>query len=786
MTHTGIMPVMCALKNEKLIESRFEIVESLGSGGTGAVFKATDGELNRTVAIKILNAFDPSLTDTVPRFEREAKVLSQLRHEGIVQVYSSGVDDNGHPYIVMQYLEGETLGAVLRREGKLPWQRAVRIFAQLCTALSYAHSHGIIHRDLKPENVMLVAEPVPDTVKILDFGLSGFEPQVSTGMQKLTQTGAVVGSAYYLSPEVCGGHPADQRSDVYSLACVLYETLCGRQPYAVDDPLTTMYNHLHCMPPPFEGHLSLPKILELIVFKGLQKEPERRFQSMDEFCDALERVANGQADASEFAGLTLPEQLPQPKRGRRYLLLGGIALTAGLLAAVVPNMVSSDAQILSWQTKLDQGNFEWNAQRYDNAFKLYKEALSLAGTKQQKFAGEIALGRFERIPDANKKIIRAYLVDAIRDAGTEDEKGEACSLLGLLAAEQGDPKTTIAMLEPTPWERTSRIRVELYGRCAPALGKAYLRVKPPDYDKAAYWLAHCKTFERSLDPRWAPTDLLLAQARIRGTESSAEQKQAALATVRKILPLLSDAWDLALARNLLGDEEYTSILQSQSRSDAIAAASTIGTAREEIFPRPERQLYGAMLAAGVKDKYPQDFVQALQLKSALTTAADEGEIKKQLAVGEQLLQQSSLDASGRAVVRTCMGVAYCDLHEYDQALKYLAPQPWRNAGANVITGDMNDVAADCLAESYLFGTHPDPRMALKLVEPRVNQKYSARRSLTYGVALLQTAQGNRKAIADARSTLKDMMPYNASNLSQTELRQLRKALEEYGLMDLWK
>jgi eukaryotic-like serine/threonine-protein kinase len=189
-------------QTEDVLDGKYKLGTKVGAGGFGSVYKAEDLGLSRPVAVKILDVLDAGDLESRARFEREAKVLSALRHQHIVSVYNYGQDDLGRPYISMQLLQGQTLGQILAKEEKLDWKRAVAITIQVCQALAVAHKADVVHRDLKPDNIMLVSEPEPDFVKVLDFGLSGFVFGAEGAVQKLTQTGAVVGTVFYMSQAV--------------------------------------------------------------------------------------------------------------------------------------------------------------------------------------------------------------------------------------------------------------------------------------------------------------------------------------------------------------------------------------------------------------------------------------------------------------------------------------------------------------------------------------------------------------------------------------------------------
>lgn len=265
-------------------QEKYEITELLGKGGMGAVYKARHVLLDSWVAVKILR---PELTDdsvSMQRFQREGKAVKLLKkHPNIMAVNDLGISNDGCPYMIMDYLEGKTLSAVIKAEGQLHPARVVFLFTQACDALTYAHNKGVIHRDIKPSNLMVEKdESEIEIIKIVDFGIAKLM-ELNTDSPQLTTTGEVFGSPYYMSPEQCSGKPTDARSDIYSLGCVIYECLTGIPPIRGETAIETICKHISDAPLPFaeiRPDLSIPKSLEQAVFKSLEKDPDRRYQKM--------------------------------------------------------------------------------------------------------------------------------------------------------------------------------------------------------------------------------------------------------------------------------------------------------------------------------------------------------------------------------------------------------------------------------------------------------------------------------------------------------------------------
>lgn len=248
----------------------------------GAVYKATHTALAKTVAIKVLWPYFSANSSAEERFHQEATAASRLNHPGLVPVHDYGVTESGAPYLVMQYAEGDSLAAVLEKEGRLGIARMIDIFVQICDALSYAHANNVIHRDVKPGNIILNNQSGVEKVQIVDFGIA----KVLTVNEQdpgLTQTGEIVGSPFYMSPEQCVGDQVDHRCDIYSVACVMYETLTGEPPFRGQHTMHTMFMQVN-EPVNFTlcKEVKIPISLQQIIEKALQKKPEDRYQSLDQ------------------------------------------------------------------------------------------------------------------------------------------------------------------------------------------------------------------------------------------------------------------------------------------------------------------------------------------------------------------------------------------------------------------------------------------------------------------------------------------------------------------------
>jgi serine/threonine-protein kinase len=359
------------LEAETVVDGRYRVLHRLGSGGMAEVYCAQDLQLGRKVALKILYRRFAEDGEFVERFRREASSAAGLQHQHVVAVYDRGEYD-GTYYIAMEYLEGRSLKTIVQQEAPLEPDRAIDLIIQVLRAARFAHRRGIIHRDLKPHNVI-----VDDNgrAKVTDFGIA------RAGASDMTQTGSIMGTAQYLSPEQAQGHAVSAASDIYSIGIMLYELLTGRVPFDGESAVTVALKQVNERPvPPSDLNPAVTPELEEVVMRALEKDPARRFPDADAFISALQAARDGTATAvlAPVAAVPLdppseayayPEE-PLPPReeregGRWWLwvlavLVAGLGLAAVLLLpgtqkVAVPTVVGADQA--NAEAKLRQEGF---------------------------------------------------------------------------------------------------------------------------------------------------------------------------------------------------------------------------------------------------------------------------------------------------------------------------------------------------------------------------------------------------------------------------------------------
>src|SRR5947209_3728264 len=260
---------------------KYDITEVLGEGGMGIVYKAVDPGIGRPVAIKMMTGNFADNPDLLKRFQREAQSAGTLQHRNIVIIYELGTE-NGHPYMAMEYLSGESLEHIVSNRKRMSLVEKTEIMIQILNGLQYAHEHGIVHRDIKPGNIMVLKD---GTVKIVDFGIARISDN------SMTKTGQIVGTINYMSPEQFNGHVVDGRSDIFSAGVLFYEFLTGILPFDGAETPSVILKILNEPAPPLKEHIKeFPQELEDIVKKSLAKDREERYASAGDFAFDLSRL----------------------------------------------------------------------------------------------------------------------------------------------------------------------------------------------------------------------------------------------------------------------------------------------------------------------------------------------------------------------------------------------------------------------------------------------------------------------------------------------------------------
>lgn len=286
-----------------ILLEKFKIIELLGVGGMGSVYRVEHLFMNQQYALKCLNKCQRNDINW-RRFENEAKAANMLDHANLLRVFEFGLLPGGRPYFLMELVNGVTLADEIKKLGRLPMKRAIKIFIQVAFAIQYAHEHHIIHRDLKPSNIMIELKDGEESVKVVDFGIAKLTGVDEFNQQTLTKTGEIFGSPLYMSPEQCAGTAIDNRSDLYSLGCLFYEALTGAPPFIGDTAIATMMKHQQEPPLSLKEAsmgIGFPIGLEKVIANLLQKDPNQRYQKANSLAAdliELERSLSGEGNGS--------------------------------------------------------------------------------------------------------------------------------------------------------------------------------------------------------------------------------------------------------------------------------------------------------------------------------------------------------------------------------------------------------------------------------------------------------------------------------------------------------
>lgn len=334
------------------IIDRYKITGEIGSGGMGSVYSAIDVDLNRVVAVKILHMDSGDLADQKARFRRETKALSGLNHPQVVKVYSVGLWKDSYPYLVMEFLQGESLAGLVARKGTVPEREALSILRDVCQALTAVHSLGIVHRDLKPQNIFLAKVNGTTVVKVLDFGLS--VPVARSRDDRLTQTGLLIGSAHYMSPEACSGFPATVQSDIYAVGVILYEMLSGSPPFQSDNFMGVIYKHANTQPEPLSKvrpDTTHVNGFDRLLNRCLAKIPESRYPTAEALIDDIDKLdaiiaGNCHAEYSSIGDTSIGATGGELRNRKNWLLAIVCAMAVAALAMSYKHAPGGDPRML--------------------------------------------------------------------------------------------------------------------------------------------------------------------------------------------------------------------------------------------------------------------------------------------------------------------------------------------------------------------------------------------------------------------------------------------------------
>jgi len=281
----------------QIFDGKYELIRIVGKGGMSVVYEAKHLLMNKVVALKLMHTHLLQSEKAVRRFQKEAQAVAALNHSGVLRIYDFGVSPDGAPFIAMEFLEGKPLSDCIREEGRLEEAKALTVFKTVAESLAHAHENRVIHRDLKPSNVVLSpskdpSQPIKATV--VDFGIAKLTNEDGEDNLQMTATGEIFGSPLYMSPEQCAGRELDQRSDIYSFGCLMYEAVSGRTPFEAKTAVALFQKHMKDEAPRFSALSTKPLVsgeLEAIILKCLEKHPQDRYQSMDEIVKAFDSLS---------------------------------------------------------------------------------------------------------------------------------------------------------------------------------------------------------------------------------------------------------------------------------------------------------------------------------------------------------------------------------------------------------------------------------------------------------------------------------------------------------------
>jgi serine/threonine-protein kinase len=334
-----------------VLAGRYEVVRRIGEGGMGAVYEAKHTLIGKRVAVKVLLEKFIAKSDFVARLLQEARLASSIGHENIVDVTDFGTTDDGRSFVVMEFLDGESLAELTMREAPLPIERSLRIARQAASALGAAHAKGIFHRDVKPENIYLVRRADADFVKVVDFGISkAVKPggaDEGADAYRLTHTGLLLGTPLYMSPEQARGEEdLDHRVDIWALGVLLYECLTGEVPFRANNYLqiiSQVLTHTPTPPSQLRPELGIPDAVETVVMRAMEKDRTRRYQTMVELEQDIDRLLAGDQNVGLIPTSGAVASAPSREPSRWPYATAAVLLVIGVIAAVSRSSPSAPA-----------------------------------------------------------------------------------------------------------------------------------------------------------------------------------------------------------------------------------------------------------------------------------------------------------------------------------------------------------------------------------------------------------------------------------------------------------
>jgi len=416
-----------------VVGRHYEILSRIGEGGMSVVYKARHQLLNKIVAIKVLKPILAVDQIKLARFQQEAMSVYRLDHPNIIRVYHFEMPKH-EPFLVMDYLDGKPLSEIIASHGRLPLERCVGIFSQVCSGMQHAHESGVIHRDIKPSNIIVSTdEKGVDFIKIVDFGIAKVSDwEIVGGIQGVTQAGEVFGSPLYMSPEQCTAKHIDARTDIYSAACVMYECLTGEPPLLGATALDTMQMHVFDVADNVSAHVpDLPNAarVDAVMFKALAKHPDRRYQSMAEFQHDLDSLVEKKPPPSILAEaktqIEIYHRKKDAKKSRLHPISVGLITLCTIMCVVSAALIFqffNSAQVTDWpranitaQKLFDQG-------KLSEAQSLFEKALTLASQDDPDKRAPRVVASLESLVDVTRCQGRdpAKFLEALKQAKREE------------------------------------------------------------------------------------------------------------------------------------------------------------------------------------------------------------------------------------------------------------------------------------------------------------------------------------------------------------------------------